>query len=137
MRSAGERDADKCIELNPEFVKGYSRKANVKFLMKEYEKALETYEKGLTYAPDSTELKDGVRRCQQQIQRFMTGMATEDEVKERQAKAMADPEVRLRHLLPRPARCLRHRATCLLSAVPSDGIFLLLGALAAPCHVPC
>lgn len=63
--------------------------------MKEYEKALETYEKGLTYAPDSTELKDGIRRCQQQIQRFMTGMATEDEIKERQAKAMADPDVRL------------------------------------------
>lgn len=101
---AGERDADKCIELNPEFVKGYSRKANVKFLMKEYEKALETYEKGLTYAPDSTELKDGVRRCQQQIQRFMTGMATEDEVKERQAKAMADPEVRLQPPLPPPAQ---------------------------------
>eukprot|EP00892_Ulva_mutabilis_P000963 jgi/Ulvmu1/10868/UM007_0042.1 len=89
----GEKDADKCIELNPEFVKGYSRKANVKFLMKEYEKALETYEQGLTYAPDSTELKDGIRRCQQQIQRFMTGMASEDEIKERQAKAMADPEI--------------------------------------------
>lgn len=89
----GEKDADKCIELNPEFVKGYSRKANIKFLMKEYEKALEVYEQGLTYAPDSAELKDGIRKCQAQIQRFMSGMASEEEIKERQAKAMADPEI--------------------------------------------
>lgn len=102
-------------------MKGYSRKANVKFLMKEYEKALETYEKGLTYAPDSSELQDGIRRCQAQIQRFMTGQASEEEVKERQAKAMADPDVRP-HPHPTPLHCStalhcalrQHRAVCLL-----------------------
>jgi tetratricopeptide (TPR) repeat protein len=90
---AGERDADKCIELNPAFAKGYSRKAHVQFFMKEYEKALATYEKGLTFDPDNHELKEGVLRCRQAINRFMSGLASEDEIKERQAKAMSDPEV--------------------------------------------
>lgn len=61
--------------------------------MKEYEKAIATYEKGLAFEPDNQELKDGVLRCQQSINKFMTGTASEDEIKERQAKAMSDPEV--------------------------------------------
>jgi stress-induced-phosphoprotein 1 len=93
ITSAGEKDADKCIELKPDFAKGYSRKAHVQFFMKEYEKAIETYEKGLAFDPTNQELKDGVHRCRQAIQKFMMGTATEDEIKERQAKAMSDPEV--------------------------------------------
>lgn len=90
---AAEKDADKCIELAPAFAKGYSRKAHIQFFLKDYEKAMATYEAGLTHDPDNAELKDGVMRCQMQIQRFMSGMASEDEIKERQAKAMSDPEI--------------------------------------------
>ena len=36
--------ADKCIELEPTFSKGYSRKGALQFLMKEYDKAMETYQ---------------------------------------------------------------------------------------------
>lgn len=61
--------------------------------MKEYEKAIATYEKGLAFDPQNQELKDGVLRCRQSINKFMMGTATEDEIKERQAKAMSDPEV--------------------------------------------
>lgn len=61
--------------------------------MKEYEKAVETYEKGLSFDPQNQELKDGVQRCRQAINKFMMGTASEDEIKERQAKAMSDPEV--------------------------------------------
>lgn len=89
----GEKDADKCIELKPDFAKGYSRKAHVQFFMKEYEKAMETYQKGLEFDPQNQELKDGIQRCQQSINKFMTGTASEDEIKERQAKAMSDPEI--------------------------------------------
>ena len=92
-RRAGEKDADRCIKLKPDFAKGYSRKAHVQFFMKEYEKSLETYEKGLTHDPDNAELKDGVLRCRQALSRFMNGMASDEEVRERQARAMQDPEV--------------------------------------------
>ena len=45
-----------CIELKPEFPKGYSRKGHLQYFMKEYEKALETYEIGLKYEPGNEEL---------------------------------------------------------------------------------
>ncbi|GAA0157068.1 hypothetical protein LIER_14412 [Lithospermum erythrorhizon] len=89
----GLKDAEKCIELEPSFSKGYTRKAAVQFFMKEYEKALETYQAGLKLDPSNAELKDGVRRCVEQINKASRGDLTPDELKERQAKGMQDPEV--------------------------------------------
>lgn len=57
-----EKDADKCIELCPSFGKGYSRKGHVQYLMKEYNKAINTYQAGLKHDPDSAELKQGDRK---------------------------------------------------------------------------
>lgn len=45
------QDAEECIRLEPTFIKGYSRKGHLEFFMKDYEKALETYEVGFTHAP--------------------------------------------------------------------------------------
>ena len=53
----GLKDAEKCIELAPTFGKGYSRKAAVQFFMKDYDKALATYQAGLVHDPESEELK--------------------------------------------------------------------------------
>lgn len=58
----GLKDAEKCIELDPTFVKGYTRKGAVQFFMKEYEKAMETYQEGLKHDPQNQELLDGVKR---------------------------------------------------------------------------
>ncbi|XP_057518652.1 hsp70-Hsp90 organizing protein 2-like [Amaranthus tricolor] len=87
------KDAEKCIELDPSFVKGYTRKGAVQFFMKEYDKALETYQEGLKLDPNNPELLDGVRRCVGQINKASRGDLTPDELKERQAKAMHDPEI--------------------------------------------
>jgi hypothetical protein len=38
------QDAEECIRLEPTFIKGYTRKGHLEFFMKDYEKALETYE---------------------------------------------------------------------------------------------
>merc|ERR1719281_1570933 len=54
------KDADTCIELKPDFAKGYSRKGTAQFFMREYEKAMKTYQAGLKMVPDSEELKAGV-----------------------------------------------------------------------------
>lgn len=67
------KDADECITLNPSFVKGYTRKATAQFFMKEYEKALETYQQGLEHEPDNAECKEGAQRCYQQIARVWVG----------------------------------------------------------------
>jgi len=57
----GLKDAEKCIELDPTFVKGYTRKGAVQYFMKEYDKALETYREGLKYDSNNQELLEGIR----------------------------------------------------------------------------
>lgn len=89
----GLKDAEKCIELDPTFSKGYTRKGAVQFFMKEYEKALETYQEGLKHDPNNQDLLDGVRRCVEQINKASRGDLTPEELKERQAKGMQDPEI--------------------------------------------
>lgn len=56
----GLKDAEKCIELDPTFVKGYTRKGAVQYFMKDHEKALETYREGLKLDPNNQELLDGI-----------------------------------------------------------------------------
>ncbi|XVF13314.1 hypothetical protein REPUB_Repub08aG0198100 [Reevesia pubescens] len=89
----GLKDAEKCIELDPTFSKGYTRKGAVQFFMKEYDKALETYQEGLKHDPNNPELLDGVRRCVEQINKASRGDLSPEELKERQAKGMQDPEI--------------------------------------------
>ncbi|CAN6486396.1 unnamed protein product [Victoria cruziana] len=89
----GLKDAEKCIELDPAFPKGYSRKGAIQFFMKEYDKALETYQEGLKHDENNQELMDGVRRCVEQINKTSRGEISPEELKERQAKAMQDPEI--------------------------------------------
>lgn len=90
----GVKDADACISLRPDFVKGYSRKGHLQFFMKDYDKALETYRAGLAVEPDNAELKEGMNRCVAAIRSFSApGGATDAEVAERQQRALADPEV--------------------------------------------
>ncbi|XP_049369788.1 hsp70-Hsp90 organizing protein 3-like [Solanum verrucosum] len=89
----GLKDAEKCIELDPTFAKGYTRKGAVQFFMKEFENAMETYQAGLKYDPQNQELLDGVRRCVEQMKKASHGDLTPEELKERRAKGMQDPEI--------------------------------------------
>ncbi|XP_052158551.1 U-box domain-containing protein 70-like [Oryza glaberrima] len=63
----GLEDADKSIELDPTFWKGYLRKGEVQFLMHNYEDAMTTYLDGLKYGPQKTTIYDGIKRCLEQI----------------------------------------------------------------------
>ncbi|PIN25382.1 Molecular co-chaperone STI1 [Handroanthus impetiginosus] len=80
----GLKDAEKCMELDPTFSRGYTRKGVIQFFMKEYQKALETYEEGLKHDPQNPELLDGVRRCVEQINKASRGDLSPGELKERQ-----------------------------------------------------
>lgn len=90
---AGLKDADECIKLKPDFTKGYVRKGHLQFFMKEHEEAMKTYELGLSYDKDNQELKEGLMRCQQAINKFISGDASEEELAQRRARAMSDPEI--------------------------------------------
>ncbi|XP_006648881.2 hsp70-Hsp90 organizing protein [Oryza brachyantha] len=89
----GLKDAEKCIELDPTFSKGYTRKGAIQFFMKEYDKAMETYQAGLKHDANNPELLDGVRRCIEQINKANRGDLSQEEIQERQNKAMQDPEI--------------------------------------------
>ncbi|KAG5249282.1 hsp70-Hsp90 organizing protein [Salix suchowensis] len=86
----GLKDAEMCIELDPTFSKGYTRKGAVQFFMKEYDKALETYQEGLKHDPQNQDLLDGM--CGQ-LNKASRGDLSPEELKERQAKGMQDPEI--------------------------------------------
>jgi tetratricopeptide (TPR) repeat protein len=49
-------DADKCIELRPDWDKGYFRKGSVLEGMNDYQGAAAVYRQGATMSPDNREL---------------------------------------------------------------------------------
>lgn len=84
------KDCDKCLEIDPEFVKAYIRKGNIHFFMKEYHKCLTVFEKGLKLAPGNKELKQGLIKTNMKIQEQQsTGEVDEAQMKQ----AMKDPEI--------------------------------------------
>jgi stress-induced-phosphoprotein 1 len=86
-------DAEKCIAMDPTFAKGYTRKGAVQFFMKEYDRAIKTYEEGLKHDPENDELKEGIKRCVDMINKGNRGELSEDEMKARQESAMTNPEI--------------------------------------------
>jgi len=62
------KDAEKCLQLDPNFVKAYIRKGNVHHLLKEYHKAMEAYDKGLKMDPENAELKAAQQKTIMAIQ---------------------------------------------------------------------
>lgn len=121
------KDAEKCIEIDPTFVKGYSRKGHVEFFTKQYDKALETYQAGLNIDPANEELKDGARRCVMEQNKAASGMLTEEELKARQESAMKDPEIQniladpvmnqvLRDMSENPEAAMEHQKNPMIMA---------------------
>jgi stress-induced-phosphoprotein 1 len=53
-------DGVKCIELNPQFAKGYSRKGAALHSLKRYDDAAAAYEAGLLVAPNDAGLQNGL-----------------------------------------------------------------------------
>lgn len=54
------KDADECIKLKPDFVKGYSRAGHALFKLGKLKEAKEAYEKGLKVDAGNAQLKEGL-----------------------------------------------------------------------------
>merc|ERR1719171_629709 len=54
------KDADTCVSMDPTFIKGWSRKAGIHYYLKEYHKAMDSYQKILNLEPDNAEAKQGL-----------------------------------------------------------------------------
>ena len=69
------KDAEKCIELKPDWVRGYTRKGLAEFYLEEYEKAVATYEAGLKLDANNQQLKDGLVQAQSKLKEASNPMA--------------------------------------------------------------
>jgi stress-induced-phosphoprotein 1 len=84
------KDCETCIGIDPSFVKAYIRKGKVQYFLKQYHKALTTYEAGLKLDPNATELKEGMM----QVSRAINAENQSGNVDPRRAQeAMKDPEI--------------------------------------------
>ena len=113
-----KQDCDKALALDPKYVKAWSRLGAIQFFMKEYHKALESYQKGLDLEPENQDCKDGIQRTMYTIQQANQGGGHDEE---RTAHAMADPDIQaimrdpvmqtvLQDLQSDPAAAQRHCA---------------------------
>ncbi|KAI8391838.1 uncharacterized protein BYT42DRAFT_210570 [Radiomyces spectabilis] len=89
-----QKDAEKCIELDPTFARGYIRKAAVQFAKKEFQDAIDTLKEAQLHD------KDGkcAREIQQQMMKAYTAMnpmhsGGEESQEEVLRRAAQDPEI--------------------------------------------
>lgn len=85
------KDAEKCIELKPDFVKGYARKGHAYFWTKQYNRALQAYDDGLKIDPQNVDCKDGRMKTMMKIQEMASGQSGDGD--EAARRAMDDPEI--------------------------------------------
>jgi stress-induced-phosphoprotein 1 len=90
--NGAKREIEKAIDLDPKYVKAWARKGDIEMVMKEFHKATESYQKGLEIDPKNATCKQGLQKVTVQINYGRQNM-TEDQKKEQQAHAMADPEI--------------------------------------------
>lgn len=90
--NGAKREVEKALELDPKYVKAWARKGDIEIVMKEFHKAMDSFNKGLELEPDNPACKEGLRKVTQQINYGRHAM-TEEQKKEQAAHAMADPEI--------------------------------------------
>lgn len=80
----GLKDCEKCVEIDPKFIKGWIRKGKILQGMQQQGKALSAYQKALELDPSNSEALEGYRSCT---------VAVSSNPEEVRKRAMADPEV--------------------------------------------
>ncbi|XP_011498449.1 PREDICTED: stress-induced-phosphoprotein 1 [Ceratosolen solmsi marchali] len=80
----GLKDCQKCVEIDPKFIKGWIRKGKILQGMQQQGKAITAYQKALDLDPSNVEALEGYRSC---------SVAVSSNPEEVRKRAMADPEV--------------------------------------------
>ena len=83
------KDADMCIKMDPEFVKGYLRRAHCLTVMKKYDDAIASYRDALQKSPGNAEAQEGIQKCNGLKYGEQAGMTPE----QRAEAASRDPEI--------------------------------------------
>eukprot|EP00929_Paragymnodinium_shiwhaense_P107897 TRINITY_DN74240_c0_g1_i1.p1 TRINITY_DN74240_c0_g1~~TRINITY_DN74240_c0_g1_i1.p1 ORF type:complete len:588 (+),score=240.48 TRINITY_DN74240_c0_g1_i1:82-1845(+) len=56
-------DGKKCVELKPDWPKGYTRKGLAEYWLQKYDDAAETYKAGLKLSPEDASMKEGLKKA--------------------------------------------------------------------------
>jgi len=89
----GIKDCEESINLDPNFVKSYIRKAHLEHVMKQYHKALETYDKARKIDPENVEVREGFERTLAAVAEQQRAASQGKVDKQAVEQAMADPEI--------------------------------------------
>eukprot|EP00463_Aulacantha_scolymantha_P001119 TRINITY_DN1788_c0_g1_i1.p1 TRINITY_DN1788_c0_g1~~TRINITY_DN1788_c0_g1_i1.p1 ORF type:complete len:277 (-),score=80.29 TRINITY_DN1788_c0_g1_i1:85-798(-) len=87
----GLDDCNKCIKLDKTYVKAYIRKGRTQRFLKQYHKALSTFDEGLKYSPDDKSLLEDKQLTMQAVNRESASGNVDPQ---RAAEAMKDPEIK-------------------------------------------
>lgn len=82
----GLNDCETCLSMDPKFVKAYLRKGKIQHFLKQYHKALTTYDQALEIEPGNAEVMEAKRAT-------MIAIQTTESDPERAKEAMKDPEI--------------------------------------------
>lgn len=83
---------EKSLDRDPKYVKAWAKKGDIEFFMKEYHKAIDSYQKGLALDPANAACKQGLDKTKRQVQVANYGNEADPD---RAARAMADPEIQM------------------------------------------
>ncbi|KAK4876355.1 hypothetical protein RN001_012777 [Aquatica leii] len=83
----GLKDCDKCVELDPKFIKGWIRKGCILQGMQQSNKAIVAFQKALEIDPNNAEALQGYRQC------TLDNAGIGGDPEKIRQRAMADPEV--------------------------------------------
>ncbi|KAJ8971761.1 hypothetical protein NQ317_001666 [Molorchus minor] len=83
----GLKDCDKCVELDPKFIKGWVRKGHILQGMQQSSKAIAAFQKALEIDPNNAEALQGYRAC------TIENANLDGNPEKVMQRAMADPEV--------------------------------------------
>ncbi|KAJ1954117.1 Hsp90 cochaperone [Dispira parvispora] len=88
------KDCEKCLELDPTFVKAYIRRANIEFFKKEYTKCLETCQEAKSHDKEhkhTWEIDQLINKCYQALNAAQSD--TPEAREEAMRRAASDPEI--------------------------------------------
>jgi tetratricopeptide (TPR) repeat protein len=58
---------EQALELDPQYVKAWAKKGDIEFFMKEYHKALESYQQGLQVEPNNSLCVAGLQKTKLKV----------------------------------------------------------------------
>jgi stress-induced-phosphoprotein 1 len=90
--NGAKTQVEKALELDPTYTKAWGRKGDIEMVFKEHHKAMDSYKKGLEIDPQNATCKAGLQKVTQEIT-YGRSQMTDEEKKEQQAHAMADPDI--------------------------------------------